>query len=262
MPKSVNSDLDFKNVCRGINHIDPSDRYDISNRNYVDNFKHKVIDDHFYGQTLSTRWTTVFNGGILIVPGSANPNSSVGQSAFGILGLDSGNRAAGLACIHSGGSSTYIGGVVHSFGGRFRIPTLSSAAQRFIVRIGLSDTAATGEPTNGVFLRYSDNVNSGRFQLVCRNTNTETAFDTGVAAVANTWVNFRIEINAAGAVVGVYLTTGNTFPATLLGTITTGSSIPSGSTALGLFAMIAKTVGGTARQVELDEVFYDLRTFG
>jgi hypothetical protein len=53
-------------------------------------------------------------------------------------------------------------------------------------------------PTNDeLFFRYTDNVNGGRWEAVTKAGGVETATDTGIAVVANTWYKLRLVVNAA-----------------------------------------------------------------
>ena len=238
---------------------DPSLRFDYSTRNYVDNLKYKAVYDHFFGN-LDNRWNSSVNGGLLIVPGSITTNVGALLDSFGVALFDTGNQNNGYANLHTGANMTLIGGnSVHSFGGRFKIPVLSVAAQTFTARYGLTnDPTSSAEPNSGVFLRYNYNVNGGLFQLVCRRAGTEAVFNTTMAFTINDWVNFRIEINAALTQVDLYLSVNNAQPV-LVGSVTTTTAIPLNTTTMGFYASIVKTAGFTARQLYVDHLFYDIR---
>lgn len=81
--------------------------------------------------------------------------------------------------------------------------TVSDGTNRITERIGLID--ADGVPTDGVFFRYVDNVNSGKWEAVTRNAGTETATNTNVTFTATTVREFRIEINAGWTSVDFYI---------------------------------------------------------
>ena len=76
---------------------------------------------------------------------------------------------------------------------RCRLVTLSTATNTYTLRAGFIDSV-TAESTDGVFFRYTHSVNSGRWQLVARANNVETAVDTGVTATANGWVDLEVRI--------------------------------------------------------------------
>lgn len=58
-------------------------------------------------------------------------------------------------------------------------------------RIGLGTTALVADPTNGIFIRFT---NAGNMLLVCRAAGVETTLDTGVAAADGVFHNIAIAI--------------------------------------------------------------------
>lgn len=246
-------------LLRGLNRVrdalDPLLRFDYTTKNYADNFKHNVIYEHFFGN-LPNSWGTQNTGG----GSSTTVNSISAQDSFGIIRHSTGTSSTGRSAIHTGQNMTLLGGSsVHSFGGRFRVPTLSIATQRFTIRKGLSN-AVTGatDPTDGVYLRHTDNINGGFIQLVCRRANIEAVFNSTFGFAANDWINWRIEINAALNQVDLYLGLNNNQPA-FVGSVTSSASIPLNTTVLGMWSGIFKSVGETARKMDVDLLFYDIR---
>lgn len=76
-----------------------------------------------------------------------------------------------------------------------KIADLSTSGDRYIALCGfLRDGDATLNQ-NGIYLKYSDNVNAGKWALITRN-GSETLVDTGVTVQANTWYRIQIDINA------------------------------------------------------------------
>jgi fibronectin-binding autotransporter adhesin len=81
----------------------------------------------------------------------------------------------------------------------YRIPVLSTVSQRFTVRAGFDNSASSDvDPTDGCIFKYSDNLNSGKFQGMCDSSSVATTCDTTVAAVANTWYRLTVVPNSAG----------------------------------------------------------------
>ena len=74
---------------------------------------------------------------------------------------------------------------------------VSTVTDRFTVRMGFLDSI-TAEPSNGMYFRYVDNVNSGKWQFVTRAGGSETAVDTGLAGSSNFGIPFQILANKAG----------------------------------------------------------------
>jgi hypothetical protein len=79
---------------------------------------------------------------------------------------------------------------------RVRFPVLSVGGTEFVSLIGFLDGVSAGDPTNGIFFRYTHNVNSGRFQIINRSANTPTTLDSGITVVENTWYKLKIEITS------------------------------------------------------------------
>lgn len=77
-----------------------------------------------------------------------------------------------------------------------RLDDLSSDGSRYVARLGFGDDA-DAQPPNGLFFRYSDNLNSGKWQLVTRISTTETAQDSGVTADTS-WHSFEILVDSSG----------------------------------------------------------------
>lgn len=91
-----------------------------------------------------------------------------------------------------------FGGGVALWVADFALVALSDATNTYAVRAGFIDSI-TAEPTDGAYFRYTHGTNSGRWQAVCRNNNTETAVDTGVTAAITTFNDFEIVVNAAAS---------------------------------------------------------------
>ena len=82
-----------------------------------------------------------------------------------------------------------------------RISNLSDGTNTFTVRLGFIDTD-TGESTDGCFFRYTDGTNSGKWQGVCRNNNTESTCDTGITVAAATFYRLNVKVNAGPPAAG------------------------------------------------------------
>lgn len=127
---------------------------------------------------------TAFNAGT----GASNQNATYGQdatnNAIGVSQSDTGTTATGRA-----GLGTVTGAVfkptlarIHQ-AVRLALEALSSVAETFTVRAGLGDFFVTGnDGTNGLFFRYTDLVNGGRWQCVSRAGGADlTVVDSGVS---------------------------------------------------------------------------------
>lgn len=132
-----------------------------------------------------------------------------GNDHQGILTLSTGtsNNLTGVAAVHFYGGNNIIslGGMAVSFEWRVFLPTLSTAGVHYMVRLGLFDTTASGVPANGVYLQYTHDVNSGKWQGVCTASSTSSTTDTGVTTLAGVWIQVRADVNAAGTSAQFYV---------------------------------------------------------
>ena len=123
--------------------------------------------------------------------------------------------------------------------GQIRVPTLSDATNRFVLEIGLASTSGVAETVTGCFLRYSDNINSGKWQVVSENSTTETTGDSGVTVAADGIYRYTISLDAGGYEANFWLN------GVHVGTLSTNT--PGSGTELAHRQLIRKTAGTTAR---------------
>lgn len=123
--------------------------------------------------------------------------------------------------------------------GQIRVPALSDATNRFVLEIGLASTSGVLETATGCFLRYSDNINSGKWQAVSENSNTETTGDTGVTVAIDGIYRYTISLDSGGYEANFWLN------GVHVGTLSTNT--PGIGTELAHRQLIRKTAGTTAR---------------
>lgn len=140
----------------------------------------------------------------------ATNRGSIASPNFGVLKMD--------------GGATYFAAMV-------RFPTLSDATNTFTFRAGFIDSI-TAESVDAVCFRYTNGVNSGKFQTVTRSNNVETTADSGITVAANVWYKLEIVGNAAGTSI-VFKINGVTV-ATMIATIPTGTGRETG---FGIFVL-------------------------
>jgi len=109
---------------------------------------------------------------------------------------------------YGGGStssnSLVLGGGIITLQWFVKIATLSSA-NRYILRLGLMDCNDESTiPANGVWFEYTDNVNSGNWQIKSSASSSVTAANTTTAA-STSWVVLKIIINAGATSVAYYI---------------------------------------------------------
>jgi hypothetical protein len=124
------------------------------------------------------------------------------------------------------------------------VPIVSAASPRFTIRFGFID-ATSAESTDGCFFRYSDNINSGKWQGVCRDNNTESTCDTGATVTAAQWDDIKVGVNSAGTLA--------TFVVNDTSSCTINSNIPTAAgrmTSYGFY--LQKNVSTTTRIVSMD----------
>lgn len=168
----------------------------------------------------------------------------------GVARATTGTTNTGRAGVGAATNDTVILGTsVARFMSIVKITTLSDATNRFVAYGGFHDSFAAG-PADGLYIEYTDNVNAGNWTAyVFSNAVQQAAFNTGVAVVAGTWYRLEVEVNAAGTQ-AVFKIDGTTVY-THTGTIPTGAARTTG-----FFTQIRKTVGTTARTMDIDYVGY------
>ena len=180
-------------------------------------------------------WTFTVSGTAAVhTPIVFGEPNAVGAMRSG-LGTLSGNRTSisslTMACLALGAGAA-------RYAGRFRLASLSDAVNTWTMRCGFIDSV-TAESVDGVFIRYTDNVNGGRFQAVCRENSVETMVDTGVSAATGTTYKLVIEVNAL-ATSAVFKINGNTVA-------TIAANIPNGAgREMGYGISTIRTVGTAA----------------
>lgn len=193
---------------------------------------------------------TSYNGGLVDANTGAGSGAtsiaSVDTIHMGLLNVHTGTTATGKGSVWNSGSGIVFGNGAAIFESCFQINTLSSGTQTYTFRVGFGDSI-TAESTDGVFFRYTDSVNSGNWQGVARNNNSETVLNTSTTVVAGSFVRLRIEINSAANLATFFIN------GTSAGTVTT--NIPQ-STAreTGLLYYIQKSVGTTDTTTSLDYI--------
>lgn len=166
--------------------------------------------------------------------------------ASGIATLTTGSTATGYARMYFCPPAILLGGGEIGYRTRIRIPTLSNGTERFGVGVVMANVIE-GAGLQRVGAIYVDNVNSGQWTAQATNGGGTTTTNTTVAPAANTWMVLEIRPNAAGTSFELFI--GATVSA-LASAGTVSANIP--AVALGLSVQITKSVGTTARTVEVD----------
>jgi hypothetical protein len=174
--------------------------------------------------------------------GAAHTPIAVGSvNAMGLDRFDLGTTTTGRVAIISSQNANLnhhkLGGGRSRFQAKLAVNQLSDGTDTYTAWVGFLDSVQAA-PTDGVFFRYTHSVNSGKWECVTVSNTSETAADSGIAAVAGTYQRFTIEVNAAGTSVGFYIDGSLVQTHTL--TIPTGSGRELG------WGVLARRSAGTA----------------
>lgn len=176
-------------------------------------------------QTYGGQWSQ--GQGTAANPGVAVPTNG----AFASMTLDNSDMTASLQPGSGIVSLNYV----------LKLTTLSALGNRYNFYCGLGNLT----PSNGIYFTYSDNVNSGNWQIVCAKQGVgTTTTNTSIPAVTG-YVNLGIVINAAGTSVGFFIN------GVLAGTIAT-ANIP--TAAISPIVSFVRTSG--ALPAALFDLFY------
>jgi hypothetical protein len=150
----------------------------------------------------------------------------------------------------SAGTEMELGDGETAFETSLYIPTLSDGTNRFVVYAGFGDTFLTADYVDGVYFRYSDNLQAGNWEIATASNSTRTQSDSGIAVAAATWYNLAAVVNAAGTSVEFFI------DGVSVGTITT--NIPTGaSRVFSPNVRLHKSLGTTNRTMYED--FFQIR---
>lgn len=119
------------------------------------------------------------------------------------------------------------------------LDTLSDGTNTYTFSFGLvnGSNSTTVTLANEIVIKYTNGVNSGKFQGVCRSSSSETAIDTGITVAVNTPYLLTVCVNKGATEARFYI------DGVMVGRIT--SNVP--SAAIGTRALIGKSAGTTAR---------------
>lgn len=172
------------------------------------------------------------------------------QGHPGTLLLSTGTNTAGGAALlaaDTSGMYLYNPGASYLFEANFFLSGLSASGQRYTAYSGWG--VAAGGGAYAIMFRYTDNVNSGKWQAVVRSASSDLyAIDTGITPSAATYAKYAIAINAAGDVEWFIDEVSVASQASVVGAYPV-SLLP---------ASIQKSSGGTARAIQLDYYHYTM----
>lgn len=211
------------------------------------------LNPMFFSQVATDFIETVTGDFTAFTNGSAasNQNSTYGQdlteNAVGVTESDTGTTATGRAAI-----GLITGLLLRPTWGRFKytgrhaVNVLSDLANTYTLRLGLYDGYnVAGDGTNGLYFRYTDLQNGGRWECVSRAGGVDLiAVDSGVSPDLDYHL-YEVELNAAGSQ-AIFKIDGN-----LVATINT-PNLPVAANPFGAGFKIEKSVGTTQRNFYSD----------
>ena len=176
-------------------------------------------------------------------PSTIADSGHPGVIRFRTAGVQYGTVTGGVnSGVPNDGGGLTLGGGILRVTWIAKIVDLSTAAESYILRIGIGMMAGTTtSPTDGCYFEYNHGVNSGDWQIITRAASTSTTGNTSDTADTN-WHKFDVVINAAASSVGFFIDdveVANS-PQT--------TNIPT-ATDLALFMQMNKTVSAAAASV-------------
>jgi hypothetical protein len=183
------------------------------------------------GNSISLTNGTATNPGIMLIPGGESQSSGI------------------YIDVTTSANSFVLGGGTLSMNFVFNFGSLSTSGNRYILYIGLFDSPSihnqTG-PINGCYFKYSDNINSGDWQIATTSSSTSTVNNTSTLA-ATGFYNYGIQVNALATSVG-FTINGSTVASSPITT-----NIPTGGLTPGI--IIVNSTGSTPN-MEYDLFYY------
>jgi hypothetical protein len=181
---------------------------------------------------------------------------TVGDSRLGVISLNTGTTTTGSAALSTANifllnfNNVAVGGYFET-GCGFKIPVLSTAAETYAIILGFGD-GTSAVPVDGAYLYYTTSGVTSR--VVSNSVITSGTFSGGLTdltAMALYSLKIRVTKTDVSSFTAVF-TINNTY----VSTITTG--IPTGTgRETSLQYTITKSVGITARSVELDWIYFE-----
>ena len=167
--------------------------------------------------------------------------SDAGRS--GVVALSTGTTSTGRAAIATNIDSECANGGVILFRASFYIPTLSTAIERYVLRIGGGDVVS-GDFTDGIYIEYDDSV-SPNWRGCTANNASRTKSNPVAIPVTVGWNTVSIEVSITG-----FSATFKVNDVILANNVLNIPKTPARS--FGWMLSIIKSVGTTARSVNVD----------
>ena len=215
--------------------------------------QYSLVFDDFTGlPSLTASFTGLSNYAFISANGASIGGVTTTKYAntIGVYALSTGTNANGNSVLL--GRYMFLGEGQIIIESRNVLVNLSTLAQRFFYRHGLTNSVSEAITTDGIYFRYTDNENSGNFVCVCRSASVESVVNTSVAPSTTNMQKLRIVVNAAGTSAQFFIDG--------VSVATISSNLPANTILLRNTLTIQKTTGTTAIELNTDYM-YQLVTF-
>ena len=227
-----------------------SSRWRITDENVNINTGRRVDYSFSAGSVTAGDWGIVD----YLTSGGAFSGFSATATSTGLpaAGLRTSTSAAGIAALSIPKNIALHGkfGSNHGYAGTaMAFEDLSTGSEQFTFQFELSSGSGgtTLASNNSVGFRYSETINSGKFQLFTRNNaGTETTADSGVTVSADVVYDLRVYIDKSLTEARYYIN------GSFVGRITT--NLPSNTAGYGTRAIIAKSIGTNSRIAYIHQI--------
>jgi hypothetical protein len=204
-----------------------------------------------------TEWCEDFVGGpqiagwILSNASQDNPQPDV--SRRGVIYLSTTTSSSGNGSVVQNYGNYWFGQGSVDIEVAVYFPTASDGTNRYTWRFGIMNALTGAALTDGCWIEYCDNVNSGNFTLNAAKASVTTTTNSSTAPAFGSlqWRIIRISVNAAANLATFYINTGPGTSFSSIGTVTT--NIPVAKTVTGYYGSnILKSAGTSTRVVYVD----------
>lgn len=223
---------------------------------FSDGWKRDLAFD-FFIEFMNAPTTTANNDTLVLTnsgtgAGTTQVTNNLADNRPGIVRAATGTTATGRTALSSNGGFLSFGGGTWIFETAINITTLSTSTERYQLPLGFIDTVTAANQVDGAYLLYDEggvstgSAASANWQCVTTSNSART-FTTTSTAVATGWVTLRIEMNAAGNSVEMFVNGSSVCTHT--------TNIPTAAgRETGFGYLMIKSVGTTSRTMDVDYV--------
>lgn len=173
---------------------------------------------------------------------------------WGAFNVGTSTSSSGVGFVGTSPNIGLLGTGLAIFNCKIRTPsTLSDGTETYTTWFGWGNTVSA-VPTSGLGFRYTDSVNSGKFECVAIAGGSPTTKDSGITVATSTWLKFLITLNAGGTSATYYYAPEGTATYTPLATNTTTLPVVAGQE-VGAICEIVKSAGTTSRSIIVDWIW-------